>query len=58
MIRIGLGPDAQQQLDVGIGALAGSTVMLLTVPWSVILTTFLNRSLLYFHSVHNPLFDF
>eukprot|EP00727_Mastigamoeba_balamuthi_P010839 m51a1_g6378 hypothetical protein (557) ;mRNA; r:144972-147122 len=29
----GLGPDAQQQLGVGVGALAGSTVMLLTVPW-------------------------
>lgn len=29
----GLGPDAQQQLSVGIGALAGSTIMLLTVPW-------------------------
>jgi len=29
----GLGPDAQQQLKVGIGALAGSTIMLLTLPW-------------------------
>jgi Ca2+/Na+ antiporter len=29
----GLGPDAQQQLSVGVGALAGSTVMLLTIPW-------------------------
>lgn len=29
----GLGPDAQEQLDVGIGALAGSTIMLLTIPW-------------------------
>jgi Ca2+/Na+ antiporter len=29
----GMGPDAQQQLDVGMGALAGSTIMLLTVPW-------------------------
>jgi len=29
----GLGPDAQTQLSVGIGALAGSTIMLLTVPW-------------------------
>eukprot|EP01052_Picozoa_sp_SAG31_P035293 SAG31_NODE_4237_length_3431_cov_9.478992_1_plen_711_part_00 len=29
----GMGPDAQQQLSVGIGALAGSTVMLLTIPW-------------------------
>lgn len=29
----GMGPDAQQQLDVGVGALAGSTIMLLTIPW-------------------------
>jgi len=29
----GLGPDAQNQLKVGIGALAGSTIMLLTLPW-------------------------
>ena len=29
----GLGPDAQEQLTVGIGALAGSTIMLLTAPW-------------------------
>jgi len=29
----GLGPDAQQQVSVGVGALAGSTVMLLTLPW-------------------------
>jgi len=29
----GLGPDAQEQLSVGVGALAGSTVMLLTLPW-------------------------
>uniref|UniRef100_A0A7S1L8V1 EF-hand domain-containing protein n=1 Tax=Neobodo designis TaxID=312471 RepID=A0A7S1L8V1_NEODS len=29
----GMGPDAQQQLGVGMGALAGSTIMLLTVPW-------------------------
>ena len=29
----GLGPDAQNQLDVGVGALAGSTIMLLTIPW-------------------------
>jgi Ca2+/Na+ antiporter len=29
----GLGPDAQEQLDVGVGALAGSTVMLITIPW-------------------------
>eukprot|EP01050_Picozoa_sp_SAG11_P006176 SAG11_NODE_469_length_9207_cov_5.391744_2_plen_408_part_00 len=31
----GLGPGAQTQLAVGIGALAGSTVMLLTVPWAL-----------------------
>jgi len=30
----GLGPDAQEQLSVGVGALAGSTIMLLTVPWA------------------------
>jgi len=29
----GLGDDAQQQINVGVGALAGSTVMLLTLPW-------------------------
>jgi Ca2+/Na+ antiporter len=29
----GLGPDAQNQLNVGIGGLAGSTIMLLTIPW-------------------------
>jgi Ca2+/Na+ antiporter len=29
----GLGPDAQNQLSVGVGALAGSTIMLLTIPW-------------------------
>ena len=23
----GMGPDAQEQLDVGVGALAGSTIM-------------------------------
>lgn len=33
VIFSGLGPDAQQQVSVGIGALAGSTIMLLTVPW-------------------------
>ena len=32
----GLGDDAQAQLSVGIGALAGSTVMLLTVPWFLV----------------------
>lgn len=29
----GLGPDAQEQVAVGVGALAGSTIMLLTLPW-------------------------
>lgn len=29
----GMGDDAQDQLSVGVGALAGSTIMLLTVPW-------------------------
>ena len=30
----GLGPNAQEELSVGVGALAGSTIMLLTVGWS------------------------
>lgn len=29
----GMGDNAQEQLSVGVGALAGSTIMLLTVPW-------------------------
>jgi Ca2+/Na+ antiporter len=29
----GLGDDAQNQLKVGVGTLAGSTIMLLTLPW-------------------------
>jgi len=29
----GMGPNAQVQLDVGVGALAGSTIMLITIPW-------------------------
>lgn len=29
----GLGPNAQEELAVGVGALAGSTTMLLTLPW-------------------------
>ena len=29
----GMGPNAQTELTVGVGALAGSTVMLLTLPW-------------------------
>jgi Ca2+/Na+ antiporter len=31
----GLGPDAASQLSVGVGTLAGSTIMLLTVPWGL-----------------------
>ena len=31
----GMGPSAQSTIDVGVGALAGSTVMLLTVPWAL-----------------------
>lgn len=31
----GLGPDAQQQLNIGVGALAGSSVMLITLPWAM-----------------------
>ena len=33
MLFSGLGPDAQEQMQVGVGTLAGSTIMLLTVPW-------------------------
>lgn len=33
MLFSGLGPDAQEKLTVGIGTLAGSTIMLLTLPW-------------------------
>lgn len=29
----GLGPNAQETLSIGVGALAGSTSMLLTIPW-------------------------
>jgi hypothetical protein len=29
----GMGPHAQAKLSVGVGALAGSTIMLLTIPW-------------------------
>lgn len=31
----GVGPNAQETVSVGVGALAGSTVMLLTLPWFV-----------------------
>jgi hypothetical protein len=30
----GMGPDAQSKLSVGVGTLAGSTIMLLTLPWA------------------------
>jgi len=35
----GLGPkeEAEEQLSVGVGALAGSTIMLLTIPWALTL---------------------
>lgn len=29
----GLGENAVEQVPVGVGALAGSTIMLLTIPW-------------------------
>jgi len=35
----GLGDDAQGQVSVGVGALAGSTIMLLTLPWFVAVYT-------------------
>ena len=35
MLFSGLGPNAQEQLVVGVGALAGSTIMLLTIPWGL-----------------------
>jgi len=35
MLFSGLGPNAQEELTVGIGAIAGSTVMLLTIPWGL-----------------------
>lgn len=31
----GMGLDAQERLDVGIGSLAGSTITLLTLPWAL-----------------------
>jgi len=33
----GMGDDAQEKLNVGVGALAGSTVMLLTIPWFLVI---------------------
>jgi len=35
----GMGPDAQEQLNIGVGALAGSTVVLLTIPWALCILT-------------------
>jgi hypothetical protein len=35
----GLGTGAQEQIQVGVGALAGSTVMLLTLPWFISILT-------------------
>lgn len=31
----GLGSDAKNQIVVGVGALAGSTIMLITLPWFI-----------------------
>jgi Ca2+/Na+ antiporter len=39
MLFSGLGPGAQEQLSVGVGALAGSTIMLLTIPWGLCIMT-------------------
>lgn len=43
VVASGLGSieEAQEQLNVGIGTLAGSTIMLLTVPWAA--STFIAR---------------
>ena len=35
MLFSGLGPNAQEQLEVGVGTIAGSTIMLLTIPWGL-----------------------
>ena len=35
MLFSGMRPDAQEQLTVGVGALAGSSIMLLTIPWGL-----------------------
>lgn len=35
----GMGPDADEQITVGVGALAGSTIMLLTIPWALCIIT-------------------
>ncbi len=31
----GMGDNAQEELTVGVGALAGSTIFLLTIPWAL-----------------------
>lgn len=31
----GIGPNAQETLSIGVGTLAGSTIMLLTIPWAL-----------------------
>ena len=31
----GLGSDAQCEVSTGVGTLAGSTIMLLTIPWAL-----------------------
>jgi Ca2+/Na+ antiporter len=36
VLMSGLGADAQTQVTTGVGALAGSTVMLLTFPWFIV----------------------
>ena len=41
VIFSGMGPNAQKQLDVGIGATAGSTIMLTTIGWCM--TIFVGR---------------
>ena len=37
MLFSGMGPidEVQETLSVGVGALAGSTIMLLTIPWAM-----------------------
>lgn len=56
----GLGPNAQETLSVGVGALAGSTSMLLTIPWFLSIlagrVNIQNGSTTYHHRPHklNP----
>ena len=47
ILASGLGEGAQEKLSVGMGTLAGSTVMLLTVAWSASL--FVGRSDFHFN---------